>query len=59
VWRDYGVLAVARDKELVDHVASTVLVDPQGRRRVLYGAHVKAADVVHDLHVLTSDDAAS
>jgi len=58
VWRDYGVLAVAGDKELVDHVASTVLVDPQGRRRVVYGAHVEAADVVHDLRVLTSNDSA-
>jgi len=58
VWRDYGVLAVAGDKELVDHVASTVLVDPQGRRRVLYGAHVEAADVVHDLRVLTSNESA-
>ena len=58
VWRDYGVLAVAGDKELVDHVASTVLVDPQGRRRVLYGAHVEAVDVVHDLRVLTSNESA-
>jgi protein SCO1/2 len=58
VWRDYGVLAVARDKELVDHVASTMLVDRRGRRRVLYGANVKAADVVHDLRVLSKNDAA-
>ena len=56
VWREYGVLAVAGDKELVDHVASTVLVDPRGKRRILYGAHVNAADVVHDLRVLTSDE---
>jgi protein SCO1 len=52
VWRDYGVLAVARDKELVDHTASTVLVDSEQKRRVLYDAHVRAGDVVHDLRRL-------
>jgi cytochrome oxidase Cu insertion factor (SCO1/SenC/PrrC family) len=56
VWRDYGVLAVAGDRELVDHVASTALIDARGRRRVLYRAHVKATDVVHDLRLLMSDE---
>ena len=58
VWRDYAVLAVAADPELVDHVASTALVDREGRRRVLYGAHVKAADVLHDLRMLMSGESA-
>jgi protein SCO1 len=55
VWRDYDVLAVARNKELVDHVAYTVLVDRQGKRRVLYDANVQARQVVHDLRVLRSE----
>jgi protein SCO1/2 len=58
VWRAYGVFAVAADHELVDHVASTVLVDREGRRRVLYGAHVKAADVQKDLRTLMSGESA-
>jgi protein SCO1/2 len=52
VWRDYGILAVARNKELVDHSAYTVLVDAAGRRRVLYGSHVRTNAVAHDLRVL-------
>lgn len=55
VWRDYHVLAVSRNKELVDHVAYTALVDRQGRRRVLYDANVRARQVVHDLRVLMSE----
>jgi len=55
VWRDYGVLAVARNKELVDHAAYTVLVDSAQKRRVVYDAHVQANEVVHDLRLLLGD----
>ena len=58
VWRAYGILAVAANKELVDHAAATVLIDPGGNRRVLYDAHVQATDVVHDLHALAARRAA-
>ena len=54
VWRAYGILAVAANKELVDHAAATVLLDPHGKRRVLYGAHVQTADVLHDLRMLAA-----
>ena len=52
IWATYHVAAVARSVGLVDHVAYTVLVDPQGRERLLYDAQVKAEMVVHDLRVL-------
>jgi protein SCO1/2 len=52
VWRDYGVLAVARKPDTVDHVAYTVLLDPEGRRRVFYDTQVHAQSVVHDLQLL-------
>ena len=52
VWSTYHVAAVSRAAGLVDHVAYTVLVDPQGRERLIYDAQVKTAMVVHDLRVL-------
>jgi protein SCO1/2 len=52
VWRDYDVAAVARDPELVDHTAYTMLVDESGKGRVIYDASVKAKDVVHDVDEL-------
>jgi protein SCO1/2 len=52
VWAKYGVAAVQRTPDLVDHVAYTALVDPQGRERVLYDSTVRARQVVHDLRVL-------
>jgi protein SCO1/2 len=52
VWAAWHVLAVQQKPELVDHVAYTALIDPQGRRRVLYDSHVQAQQVLHDLRVL-------
>lgn len=54
VWKDYDVAAVARDPELVDHTAYTMLVDRSGEGRVVYDASVKAKDVVHDVDELLS-----
>jgi len=54
VWKDYDVAAVARDPELVDHTAYTMLVDRSGGGRVIYDASVKAKDVVHDVDELLS-----
>ena len=52
VWAAWHVLAVRSDPNLVDHVAYTALIDPRGRRRVLYDSHVQAQQVLHDLRVL-------
>jgi protein SCO1/2 len=52
VWRAYDVAAVARDPELVDHTAYTMLVDRSGQGRAIYDSQVKAKDVVHDVRLL-------
>jgi cytochrome oxidase Cu insertion factor (SCO1/SenC/PrrC family) len=52
VWTAYHVEAVARDPELVDHSAYTVLIDQQGKARVLYDSRIQPDHVVHDVHVL-------
>jgi protein SCO1 len=52
VWARYHVAAQTPGGGVVTHVAYTVLVDPAGKERLLYDAHVKAAMVVHDLRVL-------
>lgn len=51
-WAAWHVLTVRKDPGLVDHVAYTALVDPQGHERVLYDSQVKATEVLHDLRVL-------
>jgi protein SCO1/2 len=51
-WAAWHVLSVRKDPELVDHVAYTALIDPQGKERVLYDSQVKASEVLHDLRVL-------
>jgi protein SCO1 len=51
-WQAWNVQAVSRSPDLVDHVAYTALVDPQGRQRVLYDSQVKAQQVLHDLRLL-------
>jgi protein SCO1/2 len=52
VWKAYHVDAVARDPELVDHSAYTVLIDQDGKARALYDSRVQARDVIHDVRVL-------
>jgi protein SCO1 len=52
VWKAYHVEAVARDPDLVDHSAYTVLIDQHGKARALYDSRVRARDVLHDVRVL-------
>ena len=52
VWAAWHVLAVRSDPHLIDHVSYVALVDPQGRRRVLYDSQVQAQQVLHDLRLL-------
>jgi protein SCO1 len=51
-WAAWHVLSVRQSPGVVDHVAYTALVDPEGKERVLYGSDVHARDVVHDLRIL-------
>jgi protein SCO1 len=51
-WAAWHVLSVKQSPGVVDHIAYTALVDPDGKERVLYGSDVHARDVVHDLRIL-------
>jgi protein SCO1/2 len=53
VWRAYHVAARPGPSGTVAHSSFELLVDPQGRLRVLYDATVKTAQVVHDLEALS------
>jgi protein SCO1/2 len=52
VWARYHVAATAGPKPIVSHSAFELLVDPQGRERVLYDAQVQASDVARDVSAL-------
>ena len=52
VWARWSVLSVERNAGVVDHVAYTALIDTTGKERVLYGSHVRAQHVIHDLRRL-------
>jgi protein SCO1/2 len=53
VWARYHVAATAGPRPIVSHTAFELLVDPQGRERVLYDAQVQAADIAHDVTALS------
>ena len=52
IWAAWHVLAVSQKPGIVDHVAYTMLVDSNGKQRLLYDAQVKARQVLHDLRLL-------
>jgi protein SCO1/2 len=54
IWASWHVLAVRASPNVVNHVTYTALIDPTGKKRVLYDSQVKAAQVVHDLRALMS-----
>jgi protein SCO1/2 len=53
VWARYHVAAIAGTRPIVSHTAFELLVDPQGRERVLYDAQVQAADIARDVTALS------
>lgn len=52
VWKAYGVTAVARNPELVDHSSFTLLVDRQGLGRAVFDAAARPNAFVHDVRLL-------
>jgi cytochrome oxidase Cu insertion factor (SCO1/SenC/PrrC family) len=56
VWHAWHVPAVARDPDLVDHTAYTVLLDRGGRERAVYDARIHAQDVVQDVRLLLKQE---
>jgi protein SCO1/2 len=56
IWRAYHV-TVTREGKSIGHSAYEMLIDPNGRGRLIYDAQVPAADVIHDIRVLESRQA--
>ena len=52
VWKAFHVAAVAGPGGTVTHSTFEILIDPQGRERLIYDSTVTAAAVVHDLSLL-------
>jgi len=55
VWRGWHVAVTPGKLDTVDHSAYEMLVDPQGKGRVVYDAGVQWDDVLHDLRVLMDE----
>lgn len=53
VWAKYNVAATAGPKATIRHSSYEVLIDPQGRERILYDATMKAADLIRGVHSLS------
>ena len=54
VWRDYHIDVQPGKLDTVGHSAYELLVDREGRGRVLYDSGVRANDVVHDVRALAN-----
>jgi protein SCO1 len=49
VWHAYRVAVLPGPKGTITHSTFELLIDPQGRERLVYDSSVQTADVVHDL----------
>ena len=52
VWAKYNVAATAGPKATISHSSYEVLIDPQGRERILFDATMKAADLIRGVRAL-------
>jgi protein SCO1 len=50
VWHAYHIAALPGPSGTISHSAFTLLVDPQGRERVLFDSHVTARSVLSSIH---------
>ena len=51
VWQSYNVTSIRRKSGDVDHTLYTLLVDRNGKGRVLYDATALPGEVAHDLRL--------
>lgn len=54
IWAGFHIAAAPGPNGVVSHSAFELLIDPQGRERVLYDSKVRATDVDHDVRALLS-----
>jgi protein SCO1/2 len=52
VWAKYNVAATRGPKATISHSSYEVLVDPQGRERILFDASMKARDLIEGVRAL-------
>ena len=52
VWASYHVAALPGPKGTITHSTFEILIDPQGKERLLYDATITTDDLVHDLTAL-------
>jgi protein SCO1/2 len=52
IWAGFHIAATPGPNGIVSHSAFELLIDPQGRERVLYDSRVQSSDVVHDVRLL-------
>jgi protein SCO1/2 len=52
VWAAYHVAALPGPKGTITHSTFEILIDPQGKERLLYDATITTNDLVHDLTAL-------
>ena len=55
VWRSYHIAAAPLQNGTIAHSTFEILVDPQGRERLIYDAAATPADFAHDLAILDSN----
>jgi len=56
VWRAFHVAAAPGPAGTVSHSTFEILVDPEGKERLIYDSQATAADFVHDLALLQQGD---
>jgi protein SCO1/2 len=49
VWQSYNLLVSVKSVEIVSHTTYVLLIDRQGKPRLVYTSHVTTADLLHDL----------
>jgi protein SCO1/2 len=55
VWKAFHIASTPGPNGTVSHSAFEILIDPQGRERLLYDSNVTSAAVVHDLSALLGE----
>jgi protein SCO1/2 len=56
VWRAYKVAVLPGPKGTITHSTFQLLVDPEGRERLVYDSTAQTADIVHDLRSLVGEE---
>jgi protein SCO1/2 len=56
VWRAYHVAVLPGPKGTITHSTFQLLVDPEGRERLVYDSTAQTAEIVRDLRLLEGED---